>query len=222
MVDLLVLAPTAPDLRGLHQTLGDRIDGRIHDLHVTGKVVGVGMPASAASASKRVFQLQPAAVVLLGTCGVYPDRDYQPHDVVVGTSVSLLDHTIAHGAGRFPGPMVTKLDAHAAMSAGLASAKPRARTGPIASPLSQTRDDQLVSQVRTTYDAHVEHLEAFSVATACHMAQVPFASVLSITHVVGSYGDDDWRKFQRDATLAAADVLITWIYAGSPGLPRAR
>ena len=222
MLDLLVLAPTAPDLRGLHQTLGDRIDGDINGLHLTGKVVGVGMPAAAASASKRVFQLQPRAVVLLGTCGVYPERDYQPHDVVVGSSMMLLDHTIAHGAGRFPGPMVTKLDAHAAMAAGLASAKPRTASAPIASPLAQTRDDQLVSQVRTRYDAHVEHLEAFSVATACSLAQVPFGAVLSITHVVGSYGDDDWRKFQRDATLAAADVLLSWLYAGAPGLPPAR
>lgn len=221
-MDLLVLAPTAPDLRGLHQTLGDRIDGRVADLHVSGKVVGVGMPAAAASASKRVFQLQPRAVVLLGTCGVYPERDYQPFDVVVGSSVSLLDHTIAHGAGRFPGPMVTKLDAHAAMSAGLASARERARAAPIASPLSQTRDDRLVSQVRTSYEAHVEHLEAFSVATACHLASVPFATVLSITHVVGSYGDDDWRKYHRDATLAAADVVLAWIHGGAPGLPARR
>ncbi len=221
-MDLLVLAPTAPDLRGLHQTLGERIDGTIHGLHVSGKVVGVGMPASAASASKRVFQLQPRAVVLLGTCGVYPERDYQPMDVVVGSEVTLLDHTIAHGAGRFPGPMVTKLASHAAMTAGLASTRPRARAAPVASPLSQTRDDQLVSQVRTTYEAHVEHLEAFSIATACHLANVPFSAVLSITHVVGSYGDDDWRRFQRDATLAAAELVVSWVYAGAPGLPSAR
>ncbi len=214
------MGSTAPDLRGLHQSLGERIDGEVRGLHISGKAVGIGLPAAASGSAKRVFMLQPRAVVMVGTCGVYPGLEgYQPLDVIVASRVTLVDHVVDADRAAFPNPMSTRVDTHAALSAGLAATSSRAHLVPVASPLASTRDDRLAAGIPTAHECHVENLEAFAVGSTCRLARVPYGVVLCITHVVGSYGDGDWKKFQRDATLVAARTLLDWAHAGAPGLP---
>lgn len=218
--DVLVVAAHAPDLQGLRRHLGDEFRGRIRGLRVIGKAVGMGAAAAGAATMRRIIQTSPRAVVLVGTCGVYPGQpDWQPHDVVVPVSVRLVDHAAVAGKSMFPDPMWTEMRTHDLLTAGLAAARPRARQVPLASPLALTVDDGLAAQVPSQTGGMVENLEAFSVAHACHLGNVPFAAVLSTTHVVGSHGLEDWRRFGRDAAIVSADVLATWIHAGAQGLP---
>ncbi len=219
-VDVLVTAAHPPDLRGLRNHIGDRLDGDLGGLHLTGKTVGVGMGVAGASAGKRVFQLRPRAVVHLGTCGVYPGLpDYQPYDAIVASKLVLVDHGVLAGRARFPEPLQGERETHAMLSAGLAAAGSRVFRAPVACTLSVTTDDGVAADIPRLTGCHAENLEAFAVAHACHLAEIPFAALLSTTHVIGTGAKDDWQKFERQATLAAAEVLVTWIHNGAQGLP---
>lgn len=222
-VDVLVVGAHGPDLRGLRHHLGERLDGNIGGLHVTGKTVGVGMAVAGASAAKRVFQLRPRAVVQLATCGIYPGlSDYQPYDVLVASRLRLVDHAVLAGQARWPEPMQEERQPHAMLAAGLAATGGRSHRAAIACTLSITTDDDLAASMPGRTGCHAENLEGFAIAHACHLAEVPFASVLAATHVVGPGAREDWQKFERQATLAAAEVLVRWISNGAQGLPHGR
>lgn len=224
MAELLVLAPTAPDLRGLRDLLGDRLEGSVRGVDVAAKAVGVGLPAAGVGAAKRIFTRGPRAVILLGTCGVYPSPPgvpaaWQPNDVLVATHVELLAIEVDTRRSAFPEPMATRVELHRAMSAGLASV--RGRLASVTSPLASTVDDPTAAAVRTHHRCEGEQLEAFAVAHAAHLGEVPCAALFGVTHVVGSVGAEDFRRFHRGASLAAAEVLVAWLQSGAPGLPHA-
>lgn len=222
-VDVLVFGSHGPDLRGIRDAVGDRVDGQIAGLHVTGKTVGVGMPVAGASAAKRVFQLAPRAVVHLGTCGVYPGLpDYQPYDVIVASKLVLVDHGVLTGKARWPEPLQGERSPHAMLISGLAAAGNRVFQAPVACTTAVTTDEALAADIPRLTGCHAENLEAFAVAHACHLAEVPFVSVLAATHVVGPTAKEDWVKYERQATLRAAEALITWLHNGAQGLPHGR
>jgi len=219
-LDLLVVASHPADLRGMRNVLGDNLDGHVHQLHVAAKTVGVGCAAAAAGTAKRVFLLQPRAVVHLGTCGIYPAlTGYQPFDVLLPTEIALVDHAVDSSRAAFPDPMSTRIQPASPMRSGIAASAPRTKAAPLATPLAETRDDELARFVPVRHGHHAENLEAFGVAQACQLARVPFATVCGVTHVVGPQGPADWRRFQRDASLAAAEAILAWIYGGAAGVP---
>lgn len=219
-VDLLVLAAHPPELRGFRPELGDSLTGTIEGLHVVTKTVGVGMGVAGGSAAKRIFQLEPRAVVLVGTCGVYPGiPDYRPYDIILGSKFQLVDQAEIAGLASFPDPMQTELPANAPLTAGLAAHAPRGRVVPLGSPLAPTRDDAMAAAVPQRTGCHAETLEAFSIAHACLLGQVPFAAVLGVTHVAGSTAMTDFRQFERQASIAAAEVILRWLHHGAQGLP---
>ena len=126
-IDVLVLAAHPPELRGMRNELGEGLNGVINGLFVVAKAVGVGMPVAGASAMRRVVQLEPRAVVMLGTCGVYPGLpDYHPHDIVIAQKLRLLDQGVIAGVSAFPDPVQTETHVHGPLTAGLAAATPRA------------------------------------------------------------------------------------------------
>ena len=218
-VDLLVVAAHAPDLRGLREALGERLDGDVRGVHVTAKTVGLGMAVAGGLTAKRVFQLSPRAVVHLGTCGVYPGQGtYQPHDVIVADRITLVDHAVLAGKAVFPDPMPGEVMPDAMLTAGLANVAPVSKA-PMAGTLAITADDALAAAVPQQVRAHGENLECFGVAHACQLAQVPYTSVLGVTHVVGGAWQADWRRFEKEAACAAARVIIGWLHAGAQGLP---
>lgn len=221
-VDVLVVSAHAGELRGLLPHLGERLDGMLLGLHVSTKSVGVGSTAAAAAATKRIAQLEPRAVIMIGTCGVYPGIEgYQPYDIVVASKVHLIDHAVFAGRASFPEPMQAELAPAAPLSAGLAAAGPRVRRASVASPMAFTDDDAFALGVPSRTGCEVENLEAFAVAQACHLLQVPLAVVLAVTHVVGSHRKVDWQKFERHASIGAADVVVNWLHQGAQGLPAA-
>jgi nucleoside phosphorylase len=218
--DLLVLGAHVPDLQGLRRHLGPELAGTLGRFRVLGKAVGMGMGSAGAAAMRRIQQVEPRGVLFLGTCGVYPELpDYQPHDVVVASGLKLLDHAALAHESAYPEPMSTQAPVHPLLSAGLANVRPRTRQVPVASPLAHTVSDRLARAVPEHLGCHVENLEAFAVGQACHLARVPFAAVLGVTHIVGARGFDDWKRFVRVSTTVAADVIATWVHNGAQGLP---
>ena len=220
-VDILLLAAHVPEFVGLRPHIGDQLSGFIRGLNVVAKTVGVGMAVSGAGAANRIHQLNPRAIILVGSCGVYPGpHEYRPLDIVVASRCHLFDPSVAAGKSEFPEPMQTVLDAHPMLSAGLvAAAGPRGRHAPVATTLAITTDDAVSRAVHPATALEGENLELFPIALACRAAEVPFAAVLGVTNVVGSAGRADWRQFQRDAAVAAAELIVTWIQTGAQGLP---
>ncbi len=218
-VDVLVLAAHPPDLRGLRTLLGDQLVGHVRNLRVSAKAVGLGLTAAGASASKRIFQLEPRAVVFVGTAGVYPSLEgYQPHDVVVAERTRLVDLGELSGLSAFPPPVLTEMTLDPALAQTLVRYAPAGRLVSVASPLTATRSDELAALVHPRTGCHVENLELFAVAHACQLAQVPLTAVFGVSHVCGSTAAVDWPKFERQSAIAAAETAARWLHSGAPSM----
>lgn len=220
-LDILVVGAHPPDLIGLRDHLGQRLDGMVFGMHVAAKVSGIGMGVAGAWTAKRVFQLLPRAVILVGSAGVYPGLPtFQPLDVLVATELKLIDHGVLNQQAAYPGPMQVQVSAPGALSSGLlGDGAGRVRAGVVGSPLAQTTSDHLAAAVPGATGCTAECLEAFAIAQACQIASIPFGVVLGISHVVGSHAQQDWQRYQRDAARAAATTVLNWLHAGAPGLP---
>jgi nucleoside phosphorylase len=221
MVDVLVIGAHPPALIGLRDHLGQALHGSAFGLNVSAKVCGVGMGVAGAWTAKRLVQLAPRAVVLVGTTGIYPGvPGFQPLDVVVAEELKLLDHAALGGHAAYPTPMQTQLSAPSAMTAGLlGDQRGRIHRVKIASPLADTRDTGFATAVPARLGCAAESLEAFAVAQACQLMDVPFGVALGISHVLGEHAETDWQRYQRDASRASATAVLNWIHAGAPGMP---
>lgn len=220
-VDVLVIGAHPPALIGLRDHLGQALHGSVFGLNVSAKVCGVGMGVAGAWTAKRLVQLSPRAVVLVGTAGIYPGQaGFQPLDVVVAEELKLLDHAALGGHTAYPTPMQTQLAAPAAMVAGLlGNQRGRTHRVKLASPLADTRDAEFANSVPTRLGCAAESLEAFAVAQACQLMNVPFGIALGVSHVLGEHAETDWQRYHRDASRAAATALLNWVHAGAPGMP---
>lgn len=221
-VDVLVLAAHAPEFVGLRAHIGDALNGSVAGMFVVAKTVGVGLAVAGAAAARRIQQLTPRAVVVLGSCGIYPSQGaYRPLDIVVPNRLHLFDPSVAAGKAAFPEPMQTMIEPDGALSAALVQAvEGRAHAVPVATTMAITTDDAIARAVHPATGFEAENLELFPIALACHAADVPFGAVLGVTNMVGSTGRTDWRQYQRDAAVAAAEVLVSWLRRGAPGLAR--
>jgi len=218
--DILIVASHAPDLAGMRPYLSERLDGVIRNLRIKAKIVGVGGAVAAAGAARGILAVQPRAVVMLGTCGVYPGLgQYRPHDVMVPSRAHVLCHAALAGRAAYPEPMTTSLECHPLMGAALQQSHPRAFRAAVASPVALTVDDALAASVHPSTGWEAENLELFGLASACAASEVPFSAALGVTNIIGSTGRHDWAQFQRDAVTAAANAVATWIHNGAQGLP---
>lgn len=222
-VDVLVLAAHAPEFVGLRPHIGDSLNGTIGNLMVVAKTIGVGLAVAGAATANRINQLQPRAVIVLGSCGIYPcPVEYRPLDIVVPNRLSLFDPAVAAGKAAFPDPMQTVIEPDPQLSAALLRAvTSRGHAANVATTMSITTDDAIARAVHGATGIEGENLELFPIALACRAADVPFGAVLGVTNMVGSTGRTDWRQYQRDAAIGAAEVIVSWLRAGAPGLPRA-
>lgn len=211
-VDLLVLAAYSPELVGLEAALGPRFAGLIAGVRVACATIGVGMPAAAAGTARRLDELRPRRVVLLGSCGLYPTRvPFQPLWPVTPNAVQLVDgHVLAQRAA-FPAPIPVVRTPDARLSESLARQTPNALQAAVATTLGITTDDTLAQNLGELSGCAAENLEAYSVATVCTDLGVPFACLLVATNAVGSSGREQWRTHERAAALDGAEYLLDWI-----------
>jgi nucleoside phosphorylase len=90
----------------------------------------------------------------------------------------------------------------------------------VATTMGVTVDDEAAARIART-GAEVEHLEAFSVASACETVGIRFVTVLGVSNVVGSSARNQWRANHRTASAAAAAEVVRWLERGAPGLASA-
>jgi nucleoside phosphorylase len=219
--DLLILAAHAPELVGLRSELGTALSGVIADVRVMCATVGVGLPAAAAGTMRHVRDARPRAVVLLGSCGLYPRRsEFRALQAVVPQAVRLVDANTLLDKAAFPAPMQLVVEADATLSGSLAESDPSCLRGEVATTLSITTDDALARSIGRKSGCGAENLEAFAVALACATRDVPFATVLISTNEVGSSGREQWRKYQRKAAERGGRLILDWLHQGARGLAR--
>jgi len=216
-VDLLVLAAYAPELVGMRRLLGEQLYGNVSGVSVSCKAVGIGLPNATAGTTLRLLQLRPRAVVLVGTCGNYPGVQLAIGEAVVGRRVLLVDPTEVERRGAMPEPMGRMVECNPMISLGLATGKPPAHD--VANTLGVTTDDLLSSRIGAALGGGVENLEAFGIANACALQNVPFACVLGVSNRVGSTGREEWRSHHKGSALAACEVINRWLANGAAGLP---
>ncbi|MEO7093245.1 MAG: hypothetical protein ABI175_08340 [Polyangiales bacterium] len=190
-VDLLILAAYAPELTGMRRLLGDQLFGNVSGVVVSCKAVGVGLPNATAGTTMRLLQLRPRAVVLVGTCGVYPGAAPLMGEAVVARRTVLVDPTEVEKRGAMPDPMARAMECNSMISLGLGNG--RAPSLDVANTLVVTTDDVLAVRVGQSCGCAVENLEAFGVANACALQNVPFAVVVGVSNKVGSTGREEWR-----------------------------
>ncbi|MDB4974409.1 MAG: hypothetical protein JWN48_2750 [Myxococcaceae bacterium] len=219
-VDVLVLAAHAPEFVGLRPHIGDSLNGSVAGLFVVAKTIGVGLAVAGAATAVRIQQLAPRAVIVLGSCGIYPcGVPYKPLDIVIPNHLHLFDPSVAAGKAAFPAPMQTLIDADPGLTTGLLSDPDTVcRAAPVATTMAITTDDAIARAVHGATGLEAENLELFPIALACRAADIPFAAVLGVTNMVGSTGRTDWHQYQRDAAVAAAEVIVSWLRRGAPGL----
>jgi futalosine hydrolase len=219
--DLLILAAHAPELVGLRGALGPSLNGAIADVRVVCATVGVGLPAAGAGTMRHVRDSRPRAVVLLGSCGLYPRRsEFRALAPLVPQGVRLVDPSVLADKAAFPAPMQLLIEADATLSRSLAESDPSSLRGEVATTLSITTDDALARSIGRKSGAAGENLEAFAVALACATRDVPFACVLVATNEVGSSGREQWRKYQRKAAERGGRLIVEWLEQGGRGLAR--
>ncbi len=218
-VDLLVLAAYAPELVGMRRLLGDRLYGNVSGVVVACKAVGVGLPNAAAGTTTRLMQLRPRAVVLVGTCGVYPGAPHAIGDAVVGRKVVLIDPIEVGGRGAMPDPMSRSIDCNPMIALGMGQG--RTPNADVANTLVLTTDDALAGILGPGSGCAVENLECFGIANACALQNVPFACVVGVSNRVGATGRDEWRWHHKQAGQVACEIVNRWLTAGAMGLPHA-
>ncbi len=160
--------------------------------------IGVGLVEASLGMARTIAAHRPARVVLVGTAGAYPNSQLAIGDVVVAERVVLASPS---GALVLAMPSAVNLDRNLASSFD-------ARLVVVATTLAITTEDAIAAQLERDHSADVEHLEAFAVARACAIANVPLAIVLGIANIVGSSGRAEWTANHIKASAAACAVAI--------------
>jgi nucleoside phosphorylase len=218
-VDLLVLAAYAPELAGMRRLLGDQLYGNVSGVVASCKAVGVGLPNATAGTTSRLLQLRPRAVVLIGTAGVYPGATSRIGDAVVARRVVLVDPTEVERRSAMPEPMGRLVECNPMIAFGLGGGRPPSCD--VANTLGVTTDDELSARIGASAGCALENLEAFGIANACALQNVPFACVLGVSNRVGATGREEWRSYHKGASQAACEVISRWLSSGAVGLPHA-
>ena len=218
-VDLLILAAYAPELVGLRRLLGDPLYGNVSGVVVSCKTVGVGLPNAVAGTVTRLMQLRPRAVVLVGTAGVYWGAGAQIGEVIIPRRVQLVAPSECEGRGAMPEPMGRTVDCNPMLALGLGAG--RTPSWELANTLAVTTDDALGARIQQATGCGAENLEAFGVANACALQNVPFACVMGVSNRVGASGRDEWRQHHKNAAQGACEIVSRWLVGGATGLPHA-
>jgi nucleoside phosphorylase len=219
--DLLILAAHPLELAGFSAVLGSNAQFAVADVRVTCATIGVGLLAAAAGAALRLRDVQPRAVLLVGSCGIYPKRPFVPLQPVIPAQISLLEPYALVDEAEFPAPMVLSHATHLALSEGLASHAQGALRGALGTTLSITTDDEAAHALGDLSDCDAENLEASAVASACAEPGLPFTCLTIATNAVGSRGREQWRAHHASAAERAARIVLDWLEQRAPGLSRA-
>jgi len=207
---VLLVSAFAPELAPLVRWLESPAQRRLRPT-VTCQPVGIGAVDAAAGAAAALVRHAPTAIVFVGTAGSYGARP--PLDAVaVARALHLASGSAAAGGSYFPGPMLRRAGADAALRrALLAAGGGSAVEGDVATPLGITSSRRLAARLAAASGALVENLEAFAVARAAAAAEVPFGAVLGVANRVGPAAHEQWLRHRESATAAACALVAAWL-----------
>ena len=193
----LVLAAWPRELAELHRLLKRGPLGK----RVVARAAGVGLIEAAIGATAAIAEINPEAVIFVGTAGLFPNR--RPDLALAGVAATrrlvLSADGVTTGDAYFPPALP------AAQETTLAVRRIAAATGllmaDVACPLAITSRPAPAGRRAHTPTSDLENLEAFAVARAAAAAALPFAAILGISNSVGPSAHAQWK---RNATRAAA------------------
>lgn len=217
-IDVLIVAAYPPELSALGEAFGRHsiagadaplFVGKMADRSVVGQAVGVGLPAAAIGATRCLQAYRPRAAILVGTCGAYQGRGSMLGDVVRARQIQLISTAALEARAGLPPLVATTCATDARLSNGLGEWA--AREVDVATTLAVTTDADLARRIADRGACDVEHMEAFSVASACAALGVPFAAIFVVANRVGPTGREEWREHHRSAEQAAASAVLRWL-----------
>jgi nucleoside phosphorylase len=159
-----------------------------------GEVLGIGAVVAAARAAALLALHRPDAVLMIGTGAAYRNGP-AIGSAVTASRVGLASGAAAMGLGYVPRPPAAVL-AHESLLSQIDL--PRVDVLTVA---AVTTDPTLAERLADGWS--VEHVEAYGVALACHLAGVPFAGIFGIASRAGLDAHAQWLT-HRDAAQEAA------------------
>jgi nucleoside phosphorylase len=183
------------------------------------RAIGVGAVDAAAGAARAIAEVAPSQVIFVGTAGRYPtaaDAGALPiGGVALPGELVLISTATMRGDAYLPAPLVQRAATAPALLAALRDAAPaHAWRGVAASPLAITQTSALARRLVRVSGAAVENLEAFSVARAAALANLPMAAALGIANLVGPNAHAEWRLHHEAASKAACAAIWHWLSVG--------
>lgn len=195
---VLVAAAWEPELTRLRELTAAGVPG----LALALGPIGVGSVEASIGMTRRIAEHRPDIALLLGTCGAIGDLSIG--DVVVASSVHLVDGAVLSGDAELPGPMPSSVDLDRALHDAIAGGG--AKSVRVANTSGITVTDAYAARLSASASWDVEHLEAFGFARACALADVRCAIVLAIANPVGASGREAWRASHVSASARAAEA----------------
>ncbi len=196
----LILIPTPLERERL-QALGGLTRGS-----GLSELCGFGPVASAARTAELVARFNPRRVLLIGCAGTHA-RDTHP----VGSAwrfESVAIDGVGSGEGQsFAGPGAMNLPQWTGPNGSVSDRLPLASgdAGLLLTVCAAAGDAAQAEQRRMRFpDAKAEDMEAFGVAMACHLNQVPLTVIRGMSNAAG---ERDKQQWQLDEALASALAL---------------
>ena len=190
---LLVLAAWEPELDRFRELAREPLIPHI------AAGVGIGLVDAAIGTARQIAKHAPESVLLLAACGAAPGSSLGIGDVIVGRRVLLVDPATTEGRAALPWSP-TPIEGASVDRFVTAGAIPAS----IATTLGITTDDALAATLAR--EAETEHLEAYAVARACALSDIPCTVLLGITNVVGAAGRAEWRANHIAVSAKVAEL----------------
>jgi nucleoside phosphorylase len=172
--------------------------------HLPGEVLGIGAIAAAARMAAILATQKPERVLLIGTASAYPGGPELGKVVTarrIGTSASVAVMGLGY-VPRPPSPIVC--DPFILHDLGLDSVD-------VLTASAVTTDSVLAGRLSDGWQ--IEQMEAFGVALACALADIPFAGIFGIASQAGPEAHVQWlshrSEAQEAARLAIAPLFIS-------------
>jgi hypothetical protein len=150
---ILILSGWDPELEALRTALK-------HDHALARRVVtrpaGVGLVEAGIGATRIIAELNPRAVIFVGTAGVYPPSPIAIGTAIVARHLKLVSTAVLRGDGYLPAVLPTETETDAQLRRALARGLPVAD---VACPLAITKTRAAARRLASI--AAVENLEAF-------------------------------------------------------------
>lgn len=175
------------------------------------RAVGVGLVEAAAGTARLLAEHRPAALVLVGTAGVYPGHEHAlPLGAVAAVNqMVLLPRVLSDRSTTMPDLVPLRVRSCSAMLQGLRKVA-HLPLADVACPLAITASAKAAAAAARISGCALENLEIFAVARAAALAGIPFAAVLGVSNHVGPKGHRQWQQSAQKAAAAACDALLAF------------